>query len=87
MEIITNIQRLKELAKDENGFDGFILLNHGIKSSKQIWYGSDLDRPNGWEVFHYIDETEVEYDSTSAFINGEPNIIKAILNGALVSYA
>ena len=38
---IKTIQQIKELAKNENGLDCFILLNGGLRSSKHIRYYPD----------------------------------------------
>ncbi len=87
MIAISSLQELKLLANievNEDGFDGFIVLNHGVKSSKQIWYDRNGDVL--WQVFHYIDESEAHYNSDEEFMESEPNIRDAIKDGSLISY-
>lgn len=61
-------------------FDGFILLNGGLRSSKDISYIEDEDK---WEVWHMIDgsvEQLTDQELLDSFIG------EALRKGALYEY-
>lgn len=78
---IRTIQRLKELAKDENGLDCFILLNGGLRSSKHLRYWSD---DNSFYVLNLIDDSEQELTESQILDSAYTNIGEAMKKGALI---
>jgi len=78
---IKTIQHLKELAKDENGLDCFILLNGGLRSSKHIRYYPD---DNSFYVFNLIDDSEQELTESQILDKAYTNIGEAMEKGALI---
>lgn len=81
MKQIKDIEELKQLCS--KGYAGvFILLNFGLRSSKDIEYDSNTDT---WRVFNYIDDTEqigLTYDE----LKENTNIPLALERGALYKY-
>ena len=77
---IKNIEHLKELA-DGNAVEVFILLNFGLRSSKNLSYDRDTDK---WNVYNYIDDTEQVLKTSELGV--WTNIIKALDKGALYKY-
>lgn len=78
---ITTIQQLKELAKDDNGLDCFILLNGGLRSSKHIRYYPD---DNSFFVLNLIDDSEQELTESQILEKEYSNIGEAMKKGALI---
>jgi hypothetical protein len=78
---IRTIEQLKELAKDENGLDCFILLNGGLRSSKHIRYYPD---DNIFYVLNLIDDSEQELTESQIFDSAYTNIGEAMKKGALI---
>ena len=78
---IRTIMQLKELAKDENGLDCFILLNGGLRSSKHIRYYPD---DNSFYVFNLIDDSEQELTESQILDIAYTNIGEAMKKGALI---
>ena len=78
---IKTIEQLKELAKNENGLDCFILLNGGLRSSKHIRYYPD---DNSFYVFNLIDDSEQELTEAQILDGGYSNIGEAMKKGALI---
>ena len=78
---IRNIGQLKELAKDENGLDCFILLNGGLRSSKHIRYYPD---DNSFYVLNLIDGSEQELTESQLLDSEYTNIAEAMKKGALI---
>ena len=78
---IKTIQQLKELAKDENGLDCFILLNGGLRSSKHIRYYPD---DNSFFVLNLIDDSEQELTESQILDREYTNIGEAMKKGALI---
>jgi len=78
---ITTIQQLKELAKDENGLDCFILLNGGLRSSKHIRYYPD---DNSFWVLNFIDSSEQELTESQILDGAYTNIGEAMEKGCLI---
>jgi len=78
---IRTIERLKELAMDENGLDCFILLNGGLRSSKHIRYFSD---DNIFYVLNLIDDSEQELTESQILDKAYTNIGEAMEKGALI---
>ena len=68
---IRTIDQLKELAKDENGLDCFILLNGGLRSSKHIRY---YPNDNSFCVFNLIDDSEQELTEAQILDSSYTNI-------------
>lgn len=62
--LVKDIKQLKRLASDEYGFDCYILLQYGLKSSKYIQYDPNNDI---WYIFNLIDDSEERYLSTIEF--------------------
>ena len=79
-EQIKSIQQLKELAGREGvGIECSILLNGGLKSTKDIFY---TEKTNMFEIFNYIDNTTQLLSEAELFTNS--NIGLAITKGALI---
>ena len=78
---VRTIKQLKELAKDENGLDCFILLNGGLRSSKHIRYYSD---DNSFYVLNLIDSSEQELTESQILDKEYTNIGEAMEKGALI---
>jgi len=78
---IRNIKQLKELAKDENGLDCFILLNGGLRSSKHIRYYPD---DNSFYVLNLIDGSEQELTESQILDSSYTNIGEAMEKVALI---
>ena len=78
---IRTIQQLKELAKDDNGLDCYILLNGGLRSSKHIRYYTD---DNSFFVLNLIDDSEQELTESQMLDSAYSNIGEAIKKGALI---
>jgi len=78
---IKTIEQLKELAKDENGLDCFILLNGHLKSSKHIRYYPD---DNSFYVLNLIDDSEQELTESQILDSAYSNIGEAMKKGALI---
>lgn len=71
----------KELAKDENGLDCFILLNGGLRSSKHIRYYPDDD---SFFVLNLIDDGEQELTESQILDSAYSNIGEAMKKGCLI---
>ena len=82
---ITTLDELKKIAgvPDSDGFDGFISLNGGARSSKQIWYDHSDD---SWFILNGIDDSEVTYDTTDDLTTNESFLMQALNQGALHTY-
>ena len=78
---IRTIEQLKELAKDENGLDCFILLNGNLRSSKHIRYYPD---DNSFYVLNLIDDSEQELTEAQILDGDYTNIGEAMKKGALI---
>ena len=78
---IRTIEQLKELARDENGLDCFILLNGGLRSSKHIRYYHD---DNSFFVLNLIDDSEQELTEAQILSSDYTNIGEAMKKGALI---
>ena len=78
---IRTIEQLKELAKDENGLNCFILLNGGLRSSKHIRYYPD---DNSFYVLNLIDDSEQELTESQILDSEYTNIGEAMKKGALI---
>lgn len=78
---IRTIEQLKELAKNENGLDCFILLNGGLRSSKHIRYYPD---DNSFYVLNLIDDSEQELTEAHILDSSYTNIGEAMRKGALI---
>jgi hypothetical protein len=78
---VRTIKQLKELAKDENGLDCFILLNGGLRSSKHIRYYPD---DNSFYVLNLIDGSEQELTESQILDKEYTNIGEAMEKGALI---
>ena len=78
---IKTIEQLKELARDENGLDCFILLNGNLRSSKHIRYWPD---DNSFFVLNLIDDSEQELTESQILDGAYSNIGEAIKKGCLI---
>jgi hypothetical protein len=78
---IRTIEQLKELAKDGDGLDCFILLNGGLRSSKHIRYYPD---DNSFFVLNLIDDSEQELAESQILDSAYTNIGEAMRKGALI---
>ena len=78
---IRTIEQLKELARDENGLDCFILLNGGLRSSKYIRY-YPVDKK--FYVLNFIDSSEQELTESQILDSAYTNIGEAMSKGALI---
>jgi hypothetical protein len=78
---IKTIEQLKELAKDDNGLDCYILLNGGLRSSKHIRYYTD---DNSFFVLNLIDDSEQELTESQILDSAYSNIGEAMKKGALI---
>jgi hypothetical protein len=78
---IKTIEQLKELAKDEDGVDCFILLNGGLRSSKHIRYYPD---DNSFFVLNLIDDSEQELTESQILDSAYTNIGEAMRKGTLI---
>ena len=75
---ITSIEQLK--AEAEHGAEFFILLNHGLRSSKDIvWDGPSKT----FHVFNHIDQTEQHLNERQLMRRDFTNIGYAMKKGAL----
>jgi hypothetical protein len=75
-----SLSELKRYAARDGGIEGFIRLNYNLRSSKHFNYYPDSD---SWDIWNYIDDTQVEYKSTSEFRHEETTIMNAIRLKAL----
>ena len=78
---ILSIEQLQKEA-DKEEIECYIQLGGLCKSSKDIIYYPEDDT---WEIFHYIDDSFVVYDSTEHMLKST-NILKAIENKCLIKY-
>ena len=81
MRKVESLQELKELASQEEGFEGFIWMNFGLRSSKSLRYDEQSDM---WNVYNGIDDSEQVL--TTKQLGKETNIIDALEKGALYLY-
>lgn len=84
-QTFTRINSLDELKKmcDGETNDFFILLNFGMRSSKNISYDSSTDT---FYILNEIDDTEQELNSETIMDEEYTNIGKAIKCGAFYAY-
>lgn len=79
---VNSLDELKQMC-DGVTKDFFILLNFGIRSSKDISYNKDTDT---FYILNEIDDTEQELNSQTIMDEEYTNIGKAITLGALYAY-
>ena len=80
----TRITSMKELkAEAEQGAVFFILLNHGLRSSKDIMWDAEANR---FHVFNHIDQTEQHLTERQVMDRGYTNIGYALTKGALFKH-
>lgn len=77
---IESLEHLKELSA-KGPIETFILLNFGLRSSKNISYNSENDT---WYIYNYIDDTEQTLRTEE--LTSETNIIEALEKKALYQY-
>ena len=78
---ITSMEQLK--AESEQGAEFFILLNHGLRSSKDIvWYAE----ARKFHVFNHIDQTEQHLTERQVMDKRLTNIGYAMKKGALFKH-
>jgi len=75
---ITSMEQLK--AEAEQGAEFFILLNHGLRSSKDIVWDA---QSNKFHVFNHIDQTEQHLTERQLMDKSRTNIGFAMAKGAL----
>jgi len=75
---ITSMKQLK--AEAEQGAEFFILLNHGLGSSKDIVWDAETKR---FHVFNHIDQTEQHLTERQLMDESLTNIGYALKRGAL----
>ncbi len=81
MRPIRDIQELKELGK--KGCECFIMLNHGLRSSKNLkWNEED----QSFWIHHEIDDTEETLTEEQLFDESITLIGKALNKGCLIAY-
>jgi len=78
-KLIRNMGELKKLAGNEAGVNCCILLEGGLRSSKNIIYDSEIDQ---FWVFSFIDNSEQEL--TEEELTEGTNIVKAMYNNCLI---
>lgn len=77
---IEDIKQLKKKAS-KSPIEVFLLLNFGLRSSKNISYNPEDDT---WNVYNYIDDTEQTLKTEE--LATETNIIEALEKKALYQY-
>lgn len=77
---IKDIKQLKKRAS-ESPIEIFILLNFGLRSSKNISYNPKDDT---WNIYNYIDDTEQTLKTEE--LATETNIMEALEKKALYQY-
>ena len=78
---VKSVEELKKLSNVEGGEEFFILLNHGLKSSKRIKW----DEPSkSFCIINEIDDTHE--DVTEQGLATNTNIVKAIEKGAFFKH-
>ena len=83
MQLINDINELKNHC-NESPYNEFCLkLNFGLKSTKRIQYWDKFD---SWCIFNEIDDSMSEYNSTEDFVKNEPMIVKAMSVNAFFKY-
>ena len=83
MQVINDINELKNHC-NESPYNEFCLkLNFGLKSTKRIQYWDKFD---SWCIFNEIDDSMSEYNSTDDFVKNEPMIVKAMSVNAFFKY-
>jgi hypothetical protein len=75
---IESIEQLK--AEAEQGAEFFILLNHGLRSSKDIVWDAKAKK---FHIFNHIDQTEQHLTERQLMDRGFTNIGYAMKRGAL----
>jgi len=78
---ITSIEQLK--TESEQGAEFFILLNHGLRSSKDIVWDAQSKR---FHVFNHIDQTEQHLTERQVLDESFTNIGYAMKKGALFKH-
>jgi hypothetical protein len=78
---ITSMKQLK--AEAEQGAEFFILLNHGLRSSKDIVWDAEAKR---FRVFNHIDQTEQHLTERQLMDESVTNIGYAMAKGALFKH-
>lgn len=81
LALINSLDRLKELASEEDGVECYIRLGVA-RSSKNIWYH---ERDDLWSVHNEIDDT-FQGKITTKELGEETNIIHAIEKQSLFLY-
>lgn len=77
---ITSLEQLKKEARGEQDAEFFILLNHGMRSSKRIIWDEKEER---FFIFNYIDDTEQVLTESQLMDKSYTNIGYAMTKGAL----
>ena len=78
---ITSMEQLK--AEAEQGAEFFLLLNHGLRSSKDIVWDRDAKR---FHIFNHIDQTEQHLTERQIMDRNFANIGYAVKKGRLFKH-
>ena len=78
---ITSIEQLK--TESEQGAEFFILLNHGLRSSKDIVWDAQAKT---FHIFNHIDQTEQHLTERQVMDKNCTNIGYAMTKGALFKH-
>jgi hypothetical protein len=78
---ITSMKQLK--AESEEGAEFFILLNHGLRSSKDIVWDAEAKE---FHIFNHIDQTEQHLTERQVMDKNCTNIGYAMAKGALFKH-
>ena len=78
---ITSVEQLQ--AESDQGAEFFILLNHNLRSSKDIAWDADAKR---FHIFNHIDQTVQHLTERQLMGRGYTNIGYAMKKGALFKH-
>jgi len=82
IKAIETLEDLKQLC-EKDYFDCAIMLNHGLRSSKRIFY----DKQAGtWSIYNEIDDSFDEFSDDKDFRIKYPLFFEAIKNKSLIYY-
>lgn len=82
--LIENIEQLNYLLELKTQVDCFISLNHGIKSSKSIWYDNDSKK---YTILNEVDDSEDILSEEELFLEDKTFIGAAMQTKNLVLYS
>ena len=76
-EKVKSLDHLKKMAGTDGPVDVFILLNFGLRSTKEVEWN------DGWTIWHSISDTMLEYKTDKELKKSEEFFIEAINKGAV----